>query len=100
MLKGCQRKIYHIKNPDSTIFDEVYFVLKKRVSTEYIPGLRHINDTEMADEADRIIAEITRGCPHKSSSPFSAMGKAGAFALGAAASSVLIGSAALLLVLL
>ncbi len=99
MLKGCQRNVYHIRKPDSAIFDEVYFVLKKRISSEYMPGLRHINDSEMAHEAERIIRDVCKTCQGKSAAP-SVMGKAGAFALGAVSSSALIGTVALLLVLL
>ncbi len=28
MLKGCQKKIIHIRNPQSPVFEEAYFVLK------------------------------------------------------------------------
>lgn len=27
-LRGCEKRIYHIKNTESDIFDEAYFVLK------------------------------------------------------------------------
>lgn len=98
MIKGCQRQIYHIKSTNSTLFDEAYFILKKQVSTEYIPGIRHINDSEMSDEATRIISEVCRGCPKKRLSRFGKMTQAGAFVLGAVSSSAVIGLLALFLV--
>ena len=100
MIKGCQRRIYHIKNTSSPIFEEAYFVLKKRSTWEYTPGLNHINDSEMAAEAERIIAEVCRGCSHKPAKQFPRMNKASAFALGALSSSAVIGLSALLLVYL
>lgn len=27
-LRGCEKRIYHVKNTESDIFDEAYFVLK------------------------------------------------------------------------
>ena len=100
MIKGCQRKIYHVKNPNSTIFDEAYFVLKKTVSPEYMPGIRHINDSEMADEAERIIRDLCRECPRNPSALLGKMSRGGAFVLGAVSSSAVIGTLALLLVYL
>lgn len=100
MFKGCQRNIYHIKKTNSALFDEVFFVLKKRVSNEYIPGIRHINDTEMAEEAEKIISEVCRGCAGKPLSRFRKMSHAGAFILGAVSSSAVIGALTLVLVFL
>lgn len=100
MIKGCQRNIYHIKNTNSSIFEEAYFVLKKTVSPEYSPGLRHINDSEMAEEAERIIAEVCRACPQKTAKLSGRLSSKGAFVLGAISSSALIGTLALVLVYL
>jgi len=99
MIKGCQRKIYHIKNPESSIFEEAYFVLKKRIAVQYMPGSYHVSETEMSEEAGRLIREVCRNCRGASEKGI-VIGKAGAFALGAASSSALIGCAALLLALL
>ena len=98
MIKGCHRNIYHIKNTNSVLFDEAYFVLKKKVSTEYIPGIRHINDSEMAEEAAKIISEVCRGCANRPRSRFGRLSRGGAFALGAVSSSAIIGALALLLI--
>ena len=100
MIKGCQRKIYHIKNTNSSIFEEAYFVLKKQITFEYTPGLNHINDSEMAEEAERIITELMRSCPKKSPPSLSKMSKRGAFALGAATSSAVIGALSLVVIYL
>ncbi len=100
MIKGCQRNIYHVKTANSSFFEEVYFVLRKKVSSEYMPGLRHINDSEMADEADRIIAEMCRGCAGKKNTGRLRISRGGAFVLGAVSSSAVIGTLTLLLVYL
>lgn len=100
MVKGCQRKIYHVKNTESRIFEEAYFVLKKRVSSEYAPGICYVSDREMAAEAERLVREL---CPDSAKySPRTALiaGKAGAFALGAVSSSAVIGTVALVLAFL
>lgn len=100
MLRGCQRKIYYVRNAESRIFEEAYFVLKKRVSSEYEPGTRYVSDREMAEEAERLVREL---CPERRESPPRALrigGRVGAFALGAVSSSALIGTVALLLVFL
>ena len=31
MIKGCKKKIIYLKNTDSDIFDEAYFVLRREV---------------------------------------------------------------------
>ncbi len=97
MIKGCQRKIYHVKTTNSTIFEEVYFVLKKNISTEYMPGIHHIHDSEMAEEAERIISELCHECANTKKPRIGKISKAGAFALGAVSSSAVIGTLALLL---
>ena len=100
MIKGCHRKIYHVKNTGGGIFEEAYFILKKRVSTEYVPGIHHVSDTEMADEAERIVTELCLNCSKKPRGIMASSGKAGAFALGAVSSSAIIGTVALLLAFL
>ncbi len=99
MPKGCQRRIYHITRTDSSIFEEAYFVLNKRVSTDYGAGLCRISEGEMAEEAERILKSVCRDCGGRGSGLLGRMGKAWAFVLGAAASSAVIGGAALLLAL-
>ena len=52
MLKGCQRKIIVMKNTGSNIFEEAYFVLRENAVKA------HISETDMIEEANRIIKEI------------------------------------------
>jgi len=98
MIKGCQKRFYRVKNPQSSIFEEAYFVLKNNISSEYAPGMKYVSDGEMAAEAERLVkdmcpAECSIASPKKSI----ASGKAGAFALGAVSSSAIIGTVALVL---
>lgn len=97
MVKGCQRKIYHVKNTESKIFEEAYFVLKKRVSSEYEPGVCYVSDREMAAEAERLVRELCPNYIRQSPRASLIAGKAGAFALGAVSSSAVIGTVALVL---
>lgn len=99
MVRGCQKRIYYIKDPRSALFAEAYFVLKTDGRT--LPGER-----ELALEADRIVGDMER---RDRMPPFPAEDKAarrdpigqriGAFVIGAASSSAVIGGIALLLAL-
>lgn len=51
MLKGCSRRVIYMKNTDSDIFDEAYFVLRRR--EERGEG----RECDMIREAERIIRE-------------------------------------------
>ncbi len=53
MIKGCKKKIIYLKNTDSDIFDEAYFVLRRDTDSEYY------GDTDMVDEAKRIIENVS-----------------------------------------
>lgn len=92
MLRGCQKRVYHVKSVGGKYFDEAYFILKK--DAPEVTGRTYSAD--LAEEADRIIREAVTsyGIPRKS--PLR-MGKAAAFALGAASSSALIGTVALII---
>lgn len=93
MLRGCQKRIYYIKDPRSTLFSEAYFVLK----TEHLPPVR---EKELAEEARRIVENFDRPgrrCVHDDNA-FLPGQKIGAFIVGAASSSAIIGGIALLLV--
>ncbi len=49
MIKGCKKKIIYLKNTDSTLFDEAYFVLRKDSDKE------NYRESDMVDEAKRIV---------------------------------------------
>jgi len=58
MIKGCQKKIIYLKNTDSGIFDEAYFVLRRDGDAD------RFGEADMVSEAKRIIegASIERAC--------------------------------------
>ena len=49
MLKGTQKRILQIKSPNSALFEEAYFVLKKENAT--------VQGKDMVSEATRIIRQ-------------------------------------------
>ena len=54
MVKGNQRRVIHLKNTDSGIFEEAYFILREDDS----PSL---TEQSMIKEANRIIEENSKG---------------------------------------
>ncbi|MBQ8641594.1 MAG: hypothetical protein IJ480_05195 [Clostridia bacterium] len=92
MIRGCQKQIYYVKNPRSTLFAEAYFVLKGKDGPA--PGKE-----EMASEAQRIVEAFDRtGRCRSPRDPVLLSGqRLGAFVVGAASSSAIIGIIALLL---
>lgn len=54
MIKGNQKKVIHIKNTESRIFDEAYFILKEGI-------LLSVPENDMINEANRIIEENLKG---------------------------------------
>lgn len=55
MVKGCQRRVLHLKNPESGLFEEAFFFLK---SPEPAPGC---GAREMVAEANRILLGCRTG---------------------------------------
>ena len=49
MVRGCQRKVIFLKNTDSKIFTEAYFIVDDRASDA--------RESDMVKEANRIIEE-------------------------------------------
>ena len=48
-MRGCERRIYHVKNAGSPLFEEAYLILRQgALPSSPDPGSR-------ADEAERII---------------------------------------------
>ncbi len=52
MIRGCERRIYHVKNPESDIFDEAYFVLRRG----YDPAASGGRRTALDEEVRRLIS--------------------------------------------
>ncbi len=92
MIRGCQKRIYYVKDTRSALFAEAYFILKGEKSP--LPG-----EAEMASEALRIVENFTSPVKNRFSvtQGGSAGQKIGAFIVGAASSSAVIGGIALLL---
>ncbi len=92
MVRGCQKQVYVVKDTHSALFTEAYFILKP----EHV-GCR--KPVELSEEAARLIGEMDRR-PHlgKGISGGGSVGqRVGAFVVGAASSSAIIGGIALLL---
>ena len=58
MIRGCQRRIYYVKNPGGDVFDEAYFVIRKDYAGR---GTTLTGEDEIADEAKRIVEQATEG---------------------------------------
>ena len=50
MVRGCQKKIIYLKNTDSDVFDEAYFILSDNVP-------KASGECDMIKEANRILGE-------------------------------------------
>ena len=50
MLRGCQKKVIHLKNTESDIFDEAIFLFSDTVR-------ENLRDEDFIKEANRIISE-------------------------------------------
>lgn len=92
MIRGCQKRIYYVRDTRSALFAEAYFILKGE--KDPVPG-----EAEMAAEARRIVENFEMPGRYRSPLPHtgSAGQKIGAFIVGAASSSAVIGGIALLL---
>lgn len=51
MVRGCQKKIIYLKNTDSEVFDEAYFLLTEKALEE------NLSESDMLKEANRILDE-------------------------------------------
>ena len=92
MIRGCQKRIYYIRDTRSSLFTEAYFVLRGERTS--VP-----EEAEMAEEARRIVENFLQPARSRFFVPTgSCTGqKIGAFIVGAASSSAVIGGIALLL---
>ena len=53
MIKGCSKRVVYLKNTDSAIFEEAYFVLGRGDDSV------KVSDRDMIREAERIVCEST-----------------------------------------
>ncbi len=96
-MRGCRKQMYHMKNPGGLYFEEVYFVLKTSVGDRPSP----LTELDLAGEAERIVRDAADSLPCRrrtglADRPFP-ISRGVAFALGAASSSAVIGTVALIL---
>ncbi len=56
VIKGCQKKMFVLKDTGSVYFDEAYFVLKPNP-----PSKAMLSEKDFLDEANRIITEYSSG---------------------------------------
>ena len=108
-LRGCQKRIYHMKNIGGKYFEEAYLVLKDDVLRKHDSGMQKNGYQQLLDditgkesahglaaEAEIIVRQaLEYFTPQKNKNPFRSRGLA--FALGAASSSALIGTVALII---
>ena len=95
MMRGCERRIYHVRSADSPCFEEAYLILRRGRAGGVVPA--RMSSRTMAEEAERIIRESAgRYLREKKRAPIHRLTPPAAFALGAGTSSVLIGAAVLL----
>ena len=92
-MHGCQKRMYCMKNIGGVYFEEVYFILKKNAPDARSP----LGSIDLAGEAERIVREASETLPCRAAKHHPVLSRAAAFALGAASSSALIGTIALIL---
>ena len=51
MVRGCQKKIIYLKNTESGVFDEAYFVVSESALSS------EIDECDMIEEASKILDE-------------------------------------------
>ncbi len=82
MIRGCEKRIYYLKNTDSELFDEAYLILRRGV------GASCATPRELEREAMRIV----RGGDDERRVPtVGTGGRLRAFILGAALSALIFG---------
>ena len=91
-MRGCERRIYHVKNADSPCFEEAYLVMRRSGGRKRTGPSR-----TLAEEAERIIRESTeRVMREHRRAVIHRLTPSAAFALGAGTSSLIIGAFALI----
>ncbi len=83
LLRGCEKRIYYMKNTGSALFEEAYFILKNDIRSA-------AQSHSLAEEADRIISEscVVFSKKYKRKTK---LGRVASFSLGAAFASAVIG---------
>lgn len=96
MIRGCQKRIYYVKNPESVIFDEAYFILRRNTPGNTRSG-KFVSEDDMKREARRIVLQTTG---EKEDAFKNNRGKLAAFIAGALISVFVIGICAAVIFLI
>ena len=70
MIKGCEKRVIHVKSPKSDIFEEAYFILK---DADYDPPT-----CDIVSEAERLLSECEEGAGRRFSFGWGEVGFFGA----------------------
>lgn len=52
MLRGCQRRVIHLRDTKSPLFDEAYFIICEKLEVEHQPS-----EKDIIKEAKRILGQ-------------------------------------------
>lgn len=76
MVRGYQKRIIHLKNTESAVFDEAFFLVNERNSVG-------VGEKELIREANRIVDESLRNKDSKRKRVIEAVKRIGIFLIGA-----------------
>ncbi len=91
VVRGCEKRIYYVKNTDSEIFDEAYLILRRQEKGKHIPP------REIELEAMRIVNGASGGRCRGGKGEATDHGNLKAFFAGALLSALIIGAVSLIL---
>lgn len=52
MLRGCQRRVIHLRDTKSPLFDEAYFIIREKLEEKHSPS-----EKDIIKEAKRILGQ-------------------------------------------
>ena len=76
MVRGYQKRIIHLKNTESAVFDEAFFLVNERNSVG-------VGEKELIREANSIVDESLRNKDSKRKRVIEAVKRIGIFSIGA-----------------
>ena len=85
VVRGCEKRIYYVKNPESEIFDEAYLILRRQERGKCA------SPKEIEREAMRILKSACADLPQKKRGFSPSRDSLKAFFAGCAISAALIG---------
>ena len=82
MVRGYQKRIIHLKNTDSAVFDEAFFLVNEK-------NTQGMGEKELIMEANRIVDESLRNKEKRAKKIKEYILRAGMLLIGASVSSVI-----------